>query len=139
MSHQNNSIRASSSPFSHPEYLDELQMQKRQAFNSYLDNLAGNMIKGAIVGGLLSFILVKKTKNRGMMIGLCSGIGAGMATNQVASSFNRIEQRETRINSYLNSIDGASQSEIQKENEEYAKNFEKRLNLWRFKAFQKHN
>ena len=88
-------------------------MQKRQAFDKYLDSVTSNLVKGAFVGTLLSLVLVKKIKNRGMMVGLCSGIGAGISTNQVANNFNRIEQRETRINSYLNAIDGATKSEIE--------------------------
>ena len=95
------------------------------------------MIKGAIVGTLLSTVLIKRTQNRGMIIGLCSGIGAGIATNTVAYNFNRIEKRESRINDFLHSIDGASSSEILNHHETYTSSFEKRLNLYKFKAFEK--
>ena len=78
-----------------------------------MDDLAGNMFKGAAIGAFFSLALIRKPKNRGMLVGLWAGLGAGVATNLVAQNFNRIGQRENRINNYLLSIDGVSQSELE--------------------------
>jgi len=121
-----------SSPFSHPDFLEELQAQKREAFDNYLDDAALNVLKGAAVGSLLSLALVRKPKNRGMLVGLWAGLGAGVATNSVAQQFNLIEQRENRILSHLRSIEGVSAARLEDENERTQQDLARRLDFIRY-------
>ena len=90
------SLLTRSSPYGHPEYIKELQNQKRDVFNSYLDNLVSNSFRGAVFGSLVSVALFRAKKWHGH-VGLFAGLGAGIATNKVAMDFNQIEQRENRI------------------------------------------
>ena len=95
-----------------------------------------NVTKGALAGALLSFLLAKNPKNPIRLIGLGSGFGAGVATNQVADEFNRIERREGRVEQYLSGIgEGGEEREVV--NQAYLSSFSQRLNLYRFNAFQK--
>ena len=94
-------------PYQHAQFVAELQLQKRQAFDAYIDRMASNALQGAIAGFALNLILLKGRKPFHMM-GLFSGLGCGIATNQVAAEFNRIEGRELRITNSINKGDSSS-------------------------------
>ena len=77
--------------FSHPKCVEEIQDQKREAFNQFLDNLMGNSLKGVVFGLTLSQVFFFGRKRVPFqLMGLFSGFGAGASINVLATEFNRI-------------------------------------------------
>ena len=76
----NTQFQIKQSVYSHPEYLKELQYQKREAFNYFLDRLAINTLKGGACG--FAFIMLFRAKFH--YVGLFTGIAAGATVNNLA-------------------------------------------------------
>ncbi|TNV82017.1 hypothetical protein FGO68_gene13568 [Halteria grandinella] len=80
--------------------LQEAQKQKHDAFESFLSDLSEKTLKGTLAGFTFGVVACGKFKFT-KFAALGAGIGTGIALNNCAVEFNKIQRREHKVNAYI--------------------------------------